>query len=98
MFDKTIGGHIVAEDSEHMTVLKECAEELWFPATIVSESEFLHSVKLINLNVIGLFRQIDYVQDFISERIIKDTDIYILLNNPKWHLYIVDIMMEQSAL
>jgi isopentenyldiphosphate isomerase len=28
MFDKTIGGHIVAEDSEHMTVLKECAEEL----------------------------------------------------------------------
>jgi isopentenyldiphosphate isomerase len=28
MYDKTVGGHIVAGDSANMTVIKECAEEL----------------------------------------------------------------------
>ena len=28
MYDKTVGGHIVAGDSANMTVVKECAEEL----------------------------------------------------------------------
>ncbi|MDR2540853.1 MAG: NUDIX domain-containing protein [Candidatus Peribacteria bacterium] len=28
MYDKTVGGHVVAGDSFNMTVVKECAEEL----------------------------------------------------------------------
>ena len=28
MYDKTVGGHMVAGDSANMTVVKECAEEL----------------------------------------------------------------------
>jgi isopentenyldiphosphate isomerase len=28
MYDKTVGGHIVAGDSANMTVVKECAEEM----------------------------------------------------------------------
>jgi isopentenyldiphosphate isomerase len=28
MYDKTVGGHVVAGDSFNMTMVKECAEEL----------------------------------------------------------------------
>ncbi|MDR0283140.1 MAG: NUDIX domain-containing protein [Candidatus Peribacteria bacterium] len=28
MYDKTVGGHVVAGDSFNMTVVKECAEEM----------------------------------------------------------------------
>ena len=37
LYDKTVGGHVSANDSFELTVVKECAEELGFPATILSE-------------------------------------------------------------
>jgi isopentenyldiphosphate isomerase len=78
MYDKTIGGHVVAGDSANMTVVKECAEELGFPAVVTSESEFLNSLKVVDLSIVGLFRQIDYVPNFISERVVRNNkDIYI---------------------
>ena len=68
MYDKTVGGHVVAGDNFNMTVVKECAEELGFPAVVASEQEFLNSIKVVDLKVIGLFRQMDYLPNFMSMR------------------------------
>ncbi|MDR0860216.1 MAG: NUDIX domain-containing protein [Candidatus Peribacteria bacterium] len=73
MYDKTVGGHVVAGDSFTMTVVKECAEELGFPAVVASEQEFFNAIKVVDLDVIGLFRSVDYLQTFMSERITQNS-------------------------
>ncbi len=45
LWDKTIGGHVTSGESYDLTMLKECAEELGIPSTMVKEEEFEHSVK-----------------------------------------------------
>jgi 8-oxo-dGTP pyrophosphatase MutT (NUDIX family) len=79
MYDKTIGGHVSAGDTFPMTAIKECAEEMGFPAVIASEQEFLSAVKVVDLSVIGLFRQVDYLSTFLSCKTAQTdkSDIYI---------------------
>ena len=72
LYDKTVGGHVSAGDSFDMTVVRECAEELGFPATVLSPEEFEKSIKVTNLDIIGVFQKIDYLPNFISQRIIKN--------------------------
>jgi len=69
-YDKTIGGHISAGDSYDMTVMRECAEELGFPAAVLAPEEFEKAIKVTNLDIIGVFKKIEYLPDFLSERII----------------------------
>lgn len=64
---------------------------------VASEQEFLHSVNVVDLTVIGLFRQVDYLQNFISIRAMK-SDIYILLNSPKLLRCTLGIMMGRLSL
>lgn len=71
-YDKTVWWHVSAWDSYDMTVIRECAEELWFPATILSPEEFERAIKTTNLNIIGLFKKIEYLPAFMSKRIFED--------------------------
>jgi len=71
-YDKTVGGHVSAGDSFDMTFIKECAEELGFPATILAPEEFESAIKVTNLDIIGIFKKIEYLPNFMSERISKN--------------------------
>ena len=71
-YDKTVGGHVSAGDSFDMTVVRECAEELGFPATILSLEEFEKAIKVTNLDIIGIFKKIEYLPDFKSKRILNN--------------------------
>ncbi|MFH1849056.1 MAG: NUDIX domain-containing protein [archaeon] len=77
LYDKTVGGHVSAGDSYDMTVIRECAEELGFPATILSPKEFKRATKVTDLSVIGIFRKVDLISDFQSTRINKDGSRFI---------------------
>lgn len=68
LYDKTIGGHVPKGYTFDMTVIKECAEELGFPAAVLSSDEFGEAIKSIDLEVIGLFKKVDYLSSFESTR------------------------------
>jgi len=77
LYDKTIGGHVSAGDSYNMTVVRECAEELGFPAAILQEDEFNRAVKVTDLNIVGIFRKFKYINNFESVRISKKGDKFV---------------------
>jgi isopentenyldiphosphate isomerase len=68
LLDKTIGGHVVAGHSYPMTVVKECAEELGFPSTVLDASEFRKAVQTTNLTIIAVLQLIEILDDFKSKR------------------------------
>lgn len=77
LYDKTVGGHVAAGDTFELTVVKECAEELGFPATILSGKDFQRATKSVDLTIIGIFKKIDYIPNFESLRIQKDGSSFI---------------------
>jgi len=77
LYDKTIGGHVAKDDTYAMTVIRECAEELGFPAAVVSEAEFDKAVKVTDLTIIGLFKKVDYIENYKSVRVTKIGDKFI---------------------
>ena len=66
MYDKTIWGHVTANDSFHMTMMKESVEEMWVSSVILTDQEFLQATKVVDLSVIGLLRAVAYVPNFMS--------------------------------
>ena len=68
LYDKTVGGHISNTEARTVTVTKECAEELGFPAAVLSPEEFDSSIKNLDLSVIGVLRQVDAQENFLSVR------------------------------
>ncbi|PIN87649.1 hypothetical protein COV12_02695, partial [Candidatus Woesearchaeota archaeon CG10_big_fil_rev_8_21_14_0_10_32_24] len=77
IYDKTVGGHVSEGDTFGLTVIKECAEELGFPATILPQNEFLKAIKVTNLEIIGIFQKVDYIETFLSERIAQNGTKFI---------------------
>jgi len=69
LYDKTVGGHVSAGDSFDMTVIRECAEELGFPAVVVSPKEFKKLIQVTDKNIIGIFQKVDELSNFQSVRI-----------------------------
>ncbi len=69
LYDKTVGGHVSAGDNFDMTVIRECAEELGFPATVLSPEDFERAKKVTNIEIIGIFTKIEYIQNFDSVRV-----------------------------
>jgi isopentenyldiphosphate isomerase len=69
LFDKTLGGHVIAEDTNNLTLIKESAEELGFPASIVSSEEFPNIIKKTDLRIVGIFKKIETIDKFPSVRI-----------------------------
>ena len=77
LYDKTVGGHVTSGDSTVMTVIRECAEELGFPATVLSKEEFSKAIITTNLNIIGVFKEIERISNFNSTRINKNGEKFI---------------------
>ncbi len=86
LYDKTVGGHVTAGNTFELTVVKECAEELGFPATVLSKEDFEQAINSIDLKIVGVFKKIDHIKDFNSIRITSEgnsftqpyiTDIYL---------------------
>ncbi|MBI2137958.1 NUDIX domain-containing protein [Candidatus Woesearchaeota archaeon] len=71
LYDKTVGGHVSREEGWNMTVIRECAEELGFPASVLSNEEFEKAIKVTDLGVVGIFRKVDELYNFESVRIDK---------------------------
>ena len=77
LLDKTVGGHVTAGVSYDLTLVKECAEELGLPAAVVSTHEFDTAVRSIDLKVIALCRDIEYIAPFNSVRIMQDGSRFV---------------------
>lgn len=72
LYDKTIGGHVVAGHTWYVTVVQECHQELGFPAVVLTDEEFKSAIKVTDLRIIGMFRKVDQVSNFLSIRKSKD--------------------------
>jgi len=77
LYDKTVGGHVVAGNTFGLTVIKECAEELGFPATVLSEEEFSQSITSIDLKIIGILKKVDYISNFESTRVLRNGNNFV---------------------
>jgi len=55
-----------------MTVIRECAEELGFPAAVLDPEDFEKALKVTNLDIISIFKRIEYLPNFKSKRILED--------------------------
>jgi len=81
LYDKTVGGHVVSGDSFALTAVKECAEELGFPVTILEDEDFSRAVQSVDLQILGVLKKIDHVTDLPSVRMNADgtsfTQVYI---------------------
>jgi 8-oxo-dGTP pyrophosphatase MutT (NUDIX family) len=76
LYDKTIGGHSSAGESQNLTVIRECAEELGFPAAVLSSEEFDKATKVTDLNIIGIFKSVDHINNFKSIRTSKNKKMF----------------------
>lgn len=69
LWDKTIGGHVTTEDSYDLTAIKECAEELGIPATVVKNENFKHTLSVTDLHVVGVLTKLTELDNYQSSRI-----------------------------
>ncbi len=75
LLDKSIGGHVKAGDSYALTVVKECAEELGFPAALVEKEEYRKAYRTTDLSTVGIFYRIDLLEEFLSIRVSSNGQI-----------------------
>ncbi len=75
LYDKTLGGHVREAETPEFTVLRESAEELGFPATALSESEFITSISETNLKIIGVFKKIHTINKFMAKYKYRNGDV-----------------------
>ncbi len=66
LYDKTIGGHLKIGHTWDLTVVKECHEELGFPAVVLTDDEFRAAYKTTDLRIIGLLRKLEHMENFVS--------------------------------
>jgi isopentenyldiphosphate isomerase len=76
LWDKSIGGHTFKNESFDFTIVRECAEELQIPTTVVKKSDFKHAVNLIDLRVMGLIFQLEINKNDISLRKMQNGRIW----------------------
>lgn len=72
LWDKTIGGHPFAEESFDFAIVRECAEELQIPTVVAKQKNFIRSLKLIDLNVMGVLFKLKINKNDSSKRKIED--------------------------
>lgn len=69
MWDKTIGGHISSGDTFELTMLKECAEELGIPATIVKPEDFDKATSTTDLHILAIIKPLILLDNYQSHRV-----------------------------
>ena len=72
LWDKSVGGHTFKHESFDFTIVRECAEELQIPSTIVDKKDFKHAYNLIDIKVMGLLFLLDTNENDISIRKINN--------------------------
>ncbi len=72
LYDKSVGGHVKSTDSYELTVVKECAEELWFPATVLRWEDFKSAIEGADMSIVWVFRQVELLKNFMSTRVLQD--------------------------
>lgn len=77
LWDKTVGGHVTAGDTFDLTVIKECAEELGIPATIVDKKAFENTICVTDLNILGVLKKLILVEDDKSSRVMKNGEKWV---------------------
>lgn len=77
LIDKTVGGHVTKDDSFDMTCIRECAEELGFPASILPEEAFNKAIRVTDLNIVGIVKRVDHISNFQSVRITKEGNRFV---------------------
>ena len=78
LHDKTCGGHVSSWDTFDITIIRECIEELGFPATVVPDKDFSKAIKTIDLNVIGILKKTEIHKNFLSLIKTKNNDTFEL--------------------
>ena len=63
-YDKTVGGHVSAGDSFDLTLIRECAEELGFPMSVLPSKEFQNAITNTDLSVVGICHQLEYIDNY----------------------------------
>jgi isopentenyldiphosphate isomerase len=69
LWDKTVGGHVNKGNTYDITILKECAEELGIPSTVVDEMYFEDTVATTDLNILGVLTKLVYLDNYNSRRV-----------------------------
>lgn len=77
LYDKTVGGHVLNGETSNMTVVRECAEELGFPASVLSNKEFSMAINNTDLQIVGIFKKITEIKNFESVRIEKTGNKFV---------------------
>jgi len=68
LYDKTIGGHYMSGHTWEMTVVREMVEELGIPSVVLPPKDFKKAINTTNTDIIGIFKEIDYDNNFLSLR------------------------------
>ncbi len=68
LYDKTVGGHVIAGCPWELTVVQSCYEELGFPAVVLSEDQFELAMHATDVRIIGVFRKVETIHTFLSVR------------------------------
>jgi len=86
LWDKTIGGHVSGDDSYDLAMLKECAEELGIPATVVDIKEFESAVRSTDLNVVAVLTKLSYLDNYKSVRKNKAGAVWVEPNLSQFYI------------
>jgi isopentenyldiphosphate isomerase len=86
LWDKTIGGHVISGDEFDITMLKECAQELGIPATIVKMEDFEKAASSTDLTVLGILTKLSYLDNYKSSRITQDGKTWVEPNITQFYI------------
>lgn len=86
LWDKTIGGHVSSGEEFDITILKECAQELGIPATIVKMEDFEHAASTTDLTVLGILTKLSYLDNYKSSRRTQDGKSWIEPNIAQFYI------------
>ncbi|MFW5774791.1 MAG: NUDIX domain-containing protein, partial [Chitinivibrionales bacterium] len=75
LWDKSIEGHVPADSAFDTAMIRECAEELGFPAVILRDTEYERALNSMHLEIIGVLQPIDIGTFQISVRMTQDGSV-----------------------
>jgi isopentenyldiphosphate isomerase len=76
LWDKSIGGHTFNHETYDFTIVRECAEELRIPSTVVKKQDLKNSLKLIDLNIMAILFLLKIEKNDLSVRKEKNGRIW----------------------
>jgi isopentenyldiphosphate isomerase len=68
LWDKSIGGHSFNHEAFDFTIVRECAEELQIPSTVVKKADLAQSLKLIDSKMMAILFQLEVAGNDVSLR------------------------------